>query len=420
MNAENNIEYLESVLIGTVLSIPDTYPVAADILKETDFVSHCAKKIWLEICANWNVSDNSGLQSLVYMALTSKGEKDWFFSATRDLIPVSSSVSKIAEQIHQEAKTRRIRAEVGELLQKSSAPGFPADWILNDLTGLYQREMGNIDEDVAIAPAIERFNKTQGENAHRDSIGMDTGFRLFKEDYIFYQPGHFWVIGAWTSVGKTAMMIESIVRFFVENQAGRVAVFSTEMTECQNISRILANRTGVNANVILSGKMLDMHQRKVDSEKEWLKEKTLFIYTKTRSCEEISRQCRKLKHGCGVDLVFIDFIQNVEKEGYREKYAMMSQIALDLQALAHELECTIICLSQIPNHAGREDSGILEFKGAGEIAAACDLGAIMKREKSDHSKLLFDIRKNRHGKCGKYIFQFVNGWTRIEEVEAII
>jgi replicative DNA helicase len=98
---------------------------------------------------------------------------------------------------------------------------------------------------------------------------------------------------------------------------------------------------------------------------------------------------------------------------------MMSQIAKDLQALAHDLSCTIVCLSQLPNHAGREDTGILEFKGAGEIAAACDVGVLMKRAKEDKTKILFDVRKNRHGKCGKYLLRFADGWTRIEELETV-
>jgi replicative DNA helicase len=98
---------------------------------------------------------------------------------------------------------------------------------------------------------------------------------------------------------------------------------------------------------------------------------------------------------------------------------MTSQIAKDIQALAHDLRCTIVCLSQLPNHAGREDTGILEFKGAGEIAAACDVGVLMKRSKDDNSTILFDVRKNRHGKCGKYLLQFAEGWTKINELEAV-
>ena len=43
-------------------------------------------------------------------------------------------------------------------------------------------------------------------------------------------------------------------------------------------------------------------------------------------------QCRKLKFTGGLDLVWIDFIQNVHRQGESSQYTMMSQIAKDLQA----------------------------------------------------------------------------------------
>ena len=107
--------------------------------------------------------------------------------------------------------------------------------------------------------------------------------------------------------------------------------------------------------------------------------------------------------------------QNLCKKGYSKKYEMMSQIAIDLQCLAHELRCTVVCLSQLPNSAAKEDAGILEFKGAGEIAAACDVGVLMERAKNDKRVILFDIRKNRHGKLKKLLLKFDESWVRMDE-----
>ena len=218
---------------------------------------------------------------------------------------------------------------------------------------------------------------------------------------------------------NTAFMVEAVNRFLAENAGGRVAIFSTEMTEEQNVARILANTTGINANVILSGQMNDNHKERVDAHKLAVAAMRLNIYDKLRDVDDIMAQCRKLAHSGGIDIVWIDFIQNLSRPGSKSPYEMFSQIAKDLQALAHDLRCTVVCLSQLPNHAGREDTGILEFKGAGEIAAACDVGVLMKRAKEDKTQILFDVRKNRHGKCGKYLLQFDNGWTRIIEKEAV-
>lgn len=744
MKAISNEQMIESLLVGTVLLSPESYPVAADVVKLTDFAIGSAFKVWAALSRLWSVDGNGDLYAKVYLALDSEADKQWFMGVTSDIVPSPSSVRRYAQQVAAAAKMRRIKNDLSALAARTVEPGVQSDWLLEDLLALYRKETGGADGDVSIDAAMGRFNALQEENRLRGHVGLRTGFQCLQDDFIVYQPGHLWAIGAWTSVGKaqpgtsiirtpglpiefknikvgdvicsssggrqvvtgvfpqgekeifeitftdgrrarccddhlwkyrakdkpwtvgtlkeiktrgkaqrinipihgpleygkkdlpldpyvfgillgdgsfrncsvrfttskkdiadkvesllpagdflihnreieysittgsrdktpsktmqaiescglrgcystqkfipecyltssvedrrklldglistdghmakgstcaieystsserlainvvdlvrglggfasiakrenpkytnngeertgeanyrvvitldgfskerarkrsmriisivpvgreeafcisvsgqdslyitddyvvthnTAFMIEAICRFFLENERGRMAVFSTEMTEEQNIARILANRTGFNANVILSGNLLDQHLPRVEAEKGWLAGKDLRIYTKTRSIEDISAQCRKLKHGGGVDVVWVDFIQNVHREnGKQDQYAMMSQIAKDLQALAHDCRCTIICLSQLPNHAGREDTGILEFKGAGEIAAACDVGVLMKRAKEDNTKILFDIRKNRHGKCGKILLQYVDGWTRIDEI----
>lgn len=420
MKEISNELMVESLLIGNVLLNPDSYPDAAEILKPTDFSVESAFKIWMSICKHWSANDNSDLWGKVYVSLPNESDKKFFNSVTTDLIPMKSAVATYARQVSNAAKKRRLTLELSSLAAKANLPEVATDWVLEDVLSLYRRETGTADGDVSIPAVMGRFNRIQEDNLQRGQVGLRTGFSLLQNDFVVYQPGHLWVIGAWTSVGKTAFMVEAVTRFFSENENGKVAVFSTEMTEEQNVARILANRTGVNANVILSGQMLDQHRERVDAEKSWLAGKNLHIYSKTRNIDDIAAQCRKLKHGGGVDLVWIDFIQNVHREGSRQdQYAMMSQIAKDLQALAHDVRCTIVCLSQLPNHAGREDTGILEFKGAGEIAAACDVGVLMKRAKEDNGKILFDIRKNRHGRCNKHLMEYANGWTRIQEVETL-
>lgn len=419
MKPVSDAQYLESSLIGNILRNPDTYPVAAEIVRTTDFSVDSARKVWVAICSSWSAQNNDDLEIKIYTALDTPTDKQWMFASTSDLIPMRSSVKGFAVQVREMARARRLRKDLEELTAKTGSNGVSCDWVLEDLLSIYRQEVGGVDGDTSISAVMDRFKRIQAKNANKGHVGLRTGYQLLQDDYIVYQQGHLWVVGAWTSVGKSAWMIESICRFFMESENGRVAVFSTEMTEEQNTARILANRTGVNANVILSGKMLPKHEQDVAAQEGWLAGKSINLYTKTRNMDDIASQVRRLKHGGGVDLVFVDFIQNVTKDGYRDQYAMMSQIAKDLQGLAHDARCSIICLSQLPNHAGREDTGILEFKGAGEIAAACDVGVLMKRAKEDKRKILFDIRKNRHGKCGKYLMQYNESWTGIEEVEKI-
>ena len=407
----------EEILVGTVLMYPDTYPEAAGIVRPTDFRDQRAMRCWCKIGEQF-VGGTQDLQARVAMAMGTAEEFEWTVRLTGEIIPVPSNVVRTARVIADSAKRRRLSAEL-RAIADSAAEARSADIVLEDMMAAYRREAGETDVDARIGPVVERFKRTQAENKQAGRLGLRTGFRLMQEDFLVYQRGHLWVVGAWTSVGKTAYMIEAVNRFLRENEAGRVAIFSTEMKEEQNVARLLANRTGINANVILSGEMVEQHARQVDGETGRLVQTNLVIHDRLRNIDDIMAQCRKLKFTTGLDLVWIDFIQNVHRPGGDSQYTMMSQIAKDLQALAHDLSCTIVCLSQLPNHAGREDTGMLEYKGAGEIAAACDVGVLMKRAKEDKTKILFDVRKNRHGKCGKYLMRFADGWTRIEEIETV-
>lgn len=407
----------EEILVGTVLMYPDTYPEAAGIVRPTDFRDQRAMRCWCKIGEQF-VGGTQDLQARVAMAMGTAEEFEWAVRLTGEIIPVPSNVVRTARVIADSAKRRRLSAEL-RAIADSAAEARSADIVLEDMMAAYRREAGETDVDARIGPVVERFKRAQATNKAAGRLGMRTGFTLMQEDFLVYQRGHLWVVGAWTSVGKTAYMIEAVNRFLRENEAGQVAIFSTEMKEEQNVARLLANRTGINANVILSGEMVEQHVRQVDSEIVRLVQTNLVIHDRLRNIDDIMAQCRKLKFTSGLDLVWIDFIQNVHRPGEASQYVMMSQIAKDLQALAHDLSCTIVCLSQLPNHAGREDTGILEYKGAGEIAAACDVGVLMKRAKEDKTKILFDVRKNRHGKCGKYLMRFADGWTRIEEIETV-
>lgn len=407
--------YLEEILIGTIFLDPDAYVSAVGFVKERDFVNQSARKCWMLIGANFQPDDNTNLQYNVYINLTESKDKEWCLSCSSNIISSSSTIQNTAKQIAELAKRRRILTETRLLTDKAQKENHPSDWMLQDLSAIYTKEAGSVDEDSSIKAVVERFKTIQSENKKIGRLGLHTGFKFFNDDYLVYQPGHLWVIGAWTSVGKSAYMIEAVNRFFDENEDKVAAIFSTEMTEEQNVARLVANKTGINAKVILSGNMLDNHKLITDAAIDQISENNLYIYDSLRNVADIATQCKKLKHSTGIDVVYVDFIQNVIKKGLKDQYTMMSELAKDFQALALELRCTIVLLSQIPTGAAKEDAGILEFKGAGEIAAACDVGVFMKRAVDDKKCLLFDVRKNRHGKCQKYLLMFNESYTGMDE-----
>lgn len=400
---------LEQDFIGALLYKPEKYFAVADRVELHDLTEESARVIYKAVGEMWRDSQPIDVRTVALRV----GMKHAPWVAGDAMAP-SAFAESFAEEIAKRAKKRRLSVALAGLAAKKGPLDEP-DELLHEMQQLYREEAGNHKTTADITSVVSRFKRVQRENKERGRLGLSTGFTMLDNDYITYQPGHLWVVGAWTSTGKTAWAIEAINRLYDGRENPSVAVFSTEMTEEQNVARMVANHTGINSNLLLSGRLVGQAAEAVDSCVDRITRRRLFIFDKIRDMAAIDIQARKIKMQHGLDVVFIDFIQNIRKPGFKSKYEMMSDIAIDLQALAKDLRCTIVCLSQIPNSAGKEDAGILEYKGAGEIAAACDLGVLLKRSKEDKTVVLWETRKNRHGPCNKFILRYSQDWTRLEE-----
>lgn len=404
MNFDN-----EQMLIGSLILKPDNFFAVAEIVTEEDFASKPALVSFRAIREMIAAKKPINIASLFHVT----GDPSWVGNAT-DVPGIVASHKHLAEKVAEQAKGRRIEQKMGKA--KNALRDFGTDIALQEIQQIYKDEVGGRVKSGEISVVGGRFRAVVSENKKRGRVGVDTGFYNLKKDYITYQQGHLWVVGAWTSTGKTAWMIEAIKRIY-ENGNPCVAIFSTEMTEEQNVGRVLANVTAISSHQILAGNVSHEFSERIDKGLHWLESRNLHLFDQIRTVDGIENQCRKIAMQSGsIDVVFIDFIQNIGKKGCSSKYEMMSEIALDLQALAKELRCCVVCLSQIPNSAGKEDAGILEFKGAGEIAAAADLGVLLTKHKTEPGVILWESRKNRHGACGKFLLQYSDGYTRMEEI----
>jgi replicative DNA helicase len=318
----------------------------------------------------------------------------------------------IAGEILEARTKKKVKNHLSKAI--SEIDNFDSDVIIPELISKVNSEVRLAGKDGNAKGVVARFNKSVAAAKNGSGYGIRSSFTVMDQKYVRYQPGHIWVVGAWTSTGKTASMIEAIKRLHWVKDA-KVAVISTEMTEDQLVARYIANLTGVSSHKILSGRVSGQVGEQVDHEVNELSEKNFYIKDDIIKMDQIETFCKKLSMKHGLDVVFIDFIQNLRRTGANNKYEMMSDIAIDIQQLAKTCKCTIVCLSQIPNSAAKEDNGILEFKNAGEIAAAADLGVIMKRSKTDNETILFDVKKNRHGPLFHFGLKYENNFTRLDE-----
>ena len=196
-----------------------------------------------------------------------------------------------------------------------------------------------------------------------------------------------------------------------------IAIFSLEMSTHQYLLRLLANETKFPTWTIRENKIYsDVQDAILKNAYDHFQKKSLYIYDNLYNFNDIRREAANLKQK-DLDIVIIDYIQNVQCEG-RTIYDRMSGLAASLFAMCKDLEITLIVLSQINNESAKDsDNPVIGYKGAGEIAAAADVGIWLEKDKDTEHELFFRVRKNRDGKTAEGKLEYINDYTRFQEVE---
>jgi replicative DNA helicase len=262
---------------------------------------------------------------------------------------------------------------------------------------------------------VSTITKRLNENISKGYRGLPPCYNVLAKTIRKLSPGHLIVVGAWTSTGKTAWLVDLICRLYRTSSNPGIAIFSTEMSKEQYLLRCLSNETCIPSWYITENRLKPEQSEFIIGAQKHFSSRNLYLYDTLYKIEDIEQTVRMIKDQKGLDIIAIDYLQNLWGEG--KLYDRMSRLAPILQYLAKELEVTIIALSQVSNeHAKGESGGLINYKGAGEIAASADLGIELERQKTDKDFLNFIIKKNRHGKLGEGVLQYVGEYTRFKEI----
>ena len=242
-------------------------------------------------------------------------------------------------------------------------------------------------------------------------LGWDPGYRFLKETIGAAIPGMLWMIGGYTSVGKSAMAVDVCNRILLHNLGVNITIFSLEMESIIYALRFLAVRSGVHTHQILTSKVSPNEKESIKEAATWFSAANIHIVDDLYDYNAIVQRARHHKREFGLDICVIDYVQNLRHDG--SIYELTAKFAPRLLQLAKDLQCTVIGISQIPDEAIEGAAG-LRFKGGGEWAANADLGIWLTRL-VDKREFTADVRKNRHGPLGRGELTFNENFTQILE-----
>ncbi len=276
---------------------------------------------------------------------------------------------------------------------------------------------------VIIAEDWKRLRDTyiEKKKSGKDLIGISCGYTKIDKIIDGLRPGHLWIMGGYTSMGKTFASLNIVANLI--KQGKRVVYYSIEMTASDIVSRIIGIMTGQNGKSLIKGYG---NQEKAEAAMQELIKSNLSIHTTKSSLAEIKYSMLEENMTQPVDFFAVDYLQLVQVKGLSE-YAATTICAIEFQQMAKQLGVPTMLLSQISNDGAKNASDVvMSFKGSGAIAAAADLAIEIKlRGEAEEYKrnlqegkpveMKWQVMKNRHGAVGAVDMKFTGNTGIFEQ-----
>ncbi len=244
-----------------------------------------------------------------------------------------------------------------------------------------------------------------------------TGFPQLDECLGGLEGGDVIVVGARPAVGKSAFVTQILMN--MGESGKRVLLYNLEMSERQVYERMVSRQSGIKLNRIRRGKsFLGDEKSRFDTANGELKKLDIWISSGAKSVPEIRNECRNMDADC----IIIDYLQLVRSDRrYSNRASEVGDISKSIKALAMELKCPIIVLSQLNRVSeGREtkEPTMSELRESGDIEQDASVIILLwNRDENNRSRKGLKVEKNRQGQQTKIQLEFVGGSMDFRELE---
>ncbi len=256
--------------------------------------------------------------------------------------------------------------------------------------------------------------------------GLPTGFIDLDNLTDGFHPGDFVVVGGRSGVGKTGFMLSMAVNLAFKMEVP-MAIFSLETSKFQLSLRMLSILSGVPIRDLRMGFLSDEVWSDVVLVGTELAESPLYIEDSPRlTVAELREKSKRLRKERGIEVIFVDYLQLLRAPFRRTtRQEEVADVAMELKAIAKELEIPVVALSQLSRQAERRQDTrpqLMDLRDSGQIEEVADMVLFIHRPSA--YKLLSSqeeegvaeviVAKNRHGPTGIVKLVFDKETTEFE------
>ncbi len=392
----------EQAVLGAILSDDTAFDQVAAVLQPRDFYRLEHQHLY-EACVDLAKEAKTLDAVIVQQRLDAKGllggavPRDLPFSLQR-AVGTTANVAHYARAVKDLSGLRNMMLVNQALVER----GYEAGTNVGSFLEAAQQEVFTAAQGVGtetlrpikepVWKALEKLEAVQQrvQSGQSPITGVPTGFQTLDKNTLGLQPGQLVVLAARPSVGKTAFAL-NIATHAAAKSGKKVAFFSLEMPSEQLALRMLASEAKLDWRKLSQGMLSTYDWHKIAAQGDRLSAASLwlddnFVLTPV----ELRSKCRKLRReNGGLDLVLVDYLQLMHAPSDRASQSREQEIATisrSLKALAKELECPVVALSQLNRGVEKrkgEPPMLSDLRESGAIEQDADIVLFLHRNDED-------------------------------------
>ena len=433
----------ERAILGAILLDNTAYSQAAEHLQAEDFSLDSHRRIYLRMMELAEVGRAIDFVTLTeqlgqHKEIESVGGVAYVTSLT-DGLPRVKNIEQYVRIVKDKALLRGLIHAATNAIQQAYEQEAPATEILDAAeSAIFQVAQNRMGQGFVSVPEIVKSSFGSIDKLYEQGqriTGLETHFEDFDEKTSGLQKSDLIIIAARPSMGKTAFAINIAENAAVRNKKV-VGIFSLEMSRESLLLRMLCSQSLVDSHKLRTGFLGRDDYHKLVAGLAALVEAPIFIDdTPSISMSEMRAKCRRLQQAQGrLDLVVVDYLQLVAgspagTRHYENRTQEVSAISRGLKAMAKELRCPVVALSQLSRapetRTGNNRPQLSDLRESGAIEQDADVVAFIFREEvydpenpELQGKAELIISKQRNGPTGTVHLAFIKKSTRFENMAA--
>ncbi|MEX2161424.1 MAG: replicative DNA helicase [Anaerolineales bacterium] len=422
----------EEAVVGSVLINPEAYYDVADFLVAEDFHIHRLRWIWEAFTAlheqRTPVDMLTVTEELDRQGRLAEVGGPAYLTTLVNTVPTSLHAEAYARLVQQSSIRRRLLDAANKIAKVAYQQEMNVETAIDEAEkAVFSASEHRLSTDLQPIKAVlsDYYDRVEEMSRRPDEIyGVPTGFIDLDHLLRGMQQSDLLIIAGRPAQGKTSFLM-SVAKNAAQLSKKRVAIFSMEMSNEQLVQRLLSQETGINSQLLRSGKLEQSQWDLFAQAIEVLGDTKIFLDdTPAISPTQMRAKCRRLHMEFGLDLVVVDYLQLMQSESRNDNRVQeVSYISRSLKILARELNVPVLAAAQLSRAVEQRTNKrpqLSDLRESGSLEQDSDIVMFIYREDLDNPESLkkniaeIMVSKHRNGPTGSVELVFRENLAKFE------